>query len=389
MMDHPHDAGRRKALAGLIGAATLLAVPRADAAREPRIAPARLLPPDANGVALPPGFTSRVVARSGESPIAGAAQPWHGAPDGGATFATPDGGWIYVSNSELDRERGGAGALRFDAAGRLIASHPILRGTSVNCAGGATPWGTWLSCEEHERGRVWECDPTGVRQAVVRPALGVFVHEAVAFDIPNGHAYLTEDAPDGLWYRYVPAAGASGPASLEAGSLEAASVDDAGRVRWLPVPDAAARERPTRRQVPGATPFAGGEGIWCAHGQVWFTTKRDDRVWHYDIARQRLRVLYDARREREPVLTGVDNVVLAATGDLLVCEDGGDLQIVAVSPDGVARPVLQVPDHRDSELTGVAFDPSGRRLYFSSQRGGTGRSDDGVTFEVTGPFLTR
>lgn len=385
-MTRAYDMSRRQALAGLFAAAALLAAPRAHAARRPRIVQAGLLPPDANGVALPPGFTSRIVARSGQLPVASATQPWHGAPDGGATFATPDGGWIYVSNSELDRARGGAGALRFDAAGNLVASYPILRGTSVNCAGGASPWGTWLSCEEYERGQVWECDPTGARAAVARPALGVFVHEAVAFDVASGHAYLTEDAPDGLWYRYVPAAGTTGPASLDAGSLEAAVVDDAGHVRWLPVPDAAARERPTRRQVPEATRFAGGEGIWCAQGQVWFTTKGDDRVWHYDIARSRLGVLYDARREPEPVLTGVDNVVLATTGDLLVCEDGGDLQIVAVSPDGVALPVLQVPDHRRSELTGVAFDPSGRRLYFSSQRGGTGRSDDGVTFEVIGPF---
>ena len=223
---------------------------------------------------------------------------------------------------------------------------------------------------------------------MLRPALGTFVHEAVAVDARRGHVYLTEDAPDGLWYRYVPLAGPGGPMSLEMGRLEAAQVDDTGRVRWLRIHDPFARSRPMRHQVPGVTRFRGGEGIWYANDRVWFTTKGDDRVWLYDIERERLSVLYDARRASNPLLTGVDNCTLAPNGDLLVAEDGGDLQIVAVRPDGSVLPVLQVPGHRASELTGVAFDPSGRRLYFSSQRGTTGRSEAGMTFEVSGPFAT-
>jgi secreted PhoX family phosphatase len=87
------------------------------------------------------------------------------------------------------------------------------------------------------------------------------------------------------------------------------------------------------------------------------------------------------------VLTGVDNVVRAANGDLFVCEDGGDMQLVIVRPNGEVWPFLQVTGQAASELTGPAFDPSGTRLYFSSQRGPTG-TGSGVTYEVRGPFKT-
>jgi hypothetical protein len=71
------------------------------------------------------------------------------------------------------------------------------------------------------------------------------------------------------------------------------------------------------------------------------------------------------------------------SGDVIVAEDGGDLQLVLITPDRVVAPLLQVVGHEGSELAGPAFDPSGNRLYFSSQRGGRG---PGITYEVTGPF---
>ena len=175
--------------AALGGAGLALAAPLLEArARAGRRSDApALLPPDANGVRLLPGFTSRVVARSGEPPTPGGAYPWHPSPDGGAVFKVADRGWVYVSNSEIPNGGGGVGALRFDADGAVVEAYPILRDTTLNCAGGATPWNTWLSCEEFPLGRVWECDPFGKQPAVARPALGVFAHEAAAVD-PVGQA---------------------------------------------------------------------------------------------------------------------------------------------------------------------------------------------------------
>ncbi|MBR9814916.1 DUF839 domain-containing protein, partial [bacterium] len=111
-------------------------------------------------VTAPAGFDVRVVARQGLNPLTGQADPngfeWHIDPDGGAVYpATADGGWVYVSNSE--ETPGGVGALRFDADGNLIDAYPILEGTRNNCAGGATPGVTWLSCEDNGNGEVWEC----------------------------------------------------------------------------------------------------------------------------------------------------------------------------------------------------------------------------------------
>ena len=100
-------------------------------------------------------------------------------------------GLVYTVNSEVPVV-GGCSALRFDASGEIVDAYSILDGTSVNCAGGRTPWDTWISCEEFPAGRCFECDPFQPSDGNVREALGTFQHEAVAVD-PRPRAPL----PDG------------------------------------------------------------------------------------------------------------------------------------------------------------------------------------------------
>ena len=143
--------------------------------------------PDENGLLLPDGFTSRIVGIAGEE-VATTGYSWHAFPDGAATFPAEDGGWIHVCNSEvfswMIADAGGVSAVRYDADGRIVDAYRILEGSNSNCAGGPTPWGTWLSGEENieEKGRIWECDPTGATEAVAHPAMRLFAHEAAAVD---------------------------------------------------------------------------------------------------------------------------------------------------------------------------------------------------------------
>lgn len=347
-----------------------------------------LAPPDTNGVRVPAGFTSRVIAQSGEL-VPGTSHEWHRYPDGGATFDAGEGDFIYVSNSEfaVALPVSGVGAIRFDREGRVVDAYPILQRSAWNCSGGKTPWGTWLSAEEHDRGIVWDCDPFGEREAVRREALGVFKHEAVAIDPRTGCVYLTEDRPTGRFYRFTPQEFTGDADDLAAGALEVMRAEG-NRVTWLPVPDPSAALAATWEQVPESSAFDGGEGVWCHEGRVYFTTKGDNRIWLHDIDAETLEVAYDAADYTDPVLTGVDFLLVTEGGDVVVGEDGGDMQIVAIAPDGRIAPLVQVVGHDGSEITGIAFDPSLGRLIFSSQRG-PGGDTRGVTFMVEGPFFDK
>lgn len=381
---------------------------------------------DSNGVMLPTGFTSRIVARNSDADLAAISSTgysWHPFPDGGATYPRKDGsgGWIYTSNSEVTVPlQGGCGAIVFDADGTIADAYSILDFTTMNCAGGKTPWDTWVSCEEHPIGMCWECDPYAPGQGTAKPSLGRFFHEAIAVDPKHNVIYLTEDAEDGRFYRWVADPSdidaMTGRMAMENGTLQCINLagyedggyeaDDAKLRKLMPVTWADV-QNPLQPQAlnrgPG-TVFNGGEGLWYyelpptiqsipvggtvpTRGVVFWTTKGDNRVWALDVENQLVELIFD-NGQIEPAFGDVDNLTVSPGGDILVAEDGEGLRIMVVLPNKQSKTLVQLDPiaHAESEICGPAFSPDGSRLYFSSQRGPDFLgAPTGTTFEVTIP----
>jgi len=374
------------------------------------------------------GFRLRNVARQGAPPAVGSAYLWHTFPDGGATYARDGGGWIYVSNSEVPGN-GGVGALVFDAPTSedasgdpaIVDAYSILSGTSTNCAGGKTPWQTWLSCEEFDlssdgdpsgmAGQTHETNPFGTdADAQAKPALGLFSHEAAVVDLAMRRVYETEDQGDGRFYRFTDQSSGSTAdrLAMDQGVLEVMNIEgfedggypDVGdvrrlrRVTWKPVIDPGMPQAGVRANMenPPGTRFDGGEGLWFyelptplpappggtvpTRALIFFSTKGDNRIWAYDIDNELIEIIFD-NEQIEPDYNDVDNVTVSPWGDIVVAEDlvesgrSVGIRIMVVVPNVGSRVLVEV-DQPGSEITGPAFSPDGSRLYFSSQRGPSG-----------------
>ena len=356
--------------------------------------------PDKNGVMLPDGLEARLIAKSGKELNHG--YFWHGSPDGAGVFSSEDGGWVYVSNSELPDSQGGVGALKFNKNGKLIDAYSLLTGSERNCSGGTTPWGTWLSGEEYSRGLIWEVSPKrgDTNYPKKRPELGVFIHEAAVVDPENNYIYMTNDEPAGLFYRFIPGGEPRTESFYSRGNLQAAKVEKNNIVSWINVPDPYAKDSPIIGQLPEATSFERGEGMTFFEGNVFFATTKDHRLWFYNTKYNELSLFYDGLRSKEKItaidwlkswkkdtknkiLNDPDDMTVTKDGQILVAEDSDNMELCLLGKDGSARPLLRLDGHWFSEVTGPAFSPDGSYLYFSSQRGISGsRLKGGMTFEV-------
>ncbi|MGW8781427.1 alkaline phosphatase PhoX [Streptomyces sp. NPDC055796] len=461
-------AGAGVALTGTVGA--LATAPGALAADdstgrdehgrpcEPGYGP--LLADPAGLLALPAGFSYRVITHSGVTTLdSGESTPSNH--DGTAAFEGHRGVTLLVNNHELKGKRadwahpvplteglvydpgaaGGCTVVEVRRGGE-VAEWVGVAGTSTNCAGGATPWDTWLTCEETEdlagkngmtkdHGYVFEVDPHD-RRANRDPkpvkAFGRYAHEAVVIDPRHGHAYLTEDAsgPNGLLYRWTPPSGfRHGRGKLrtlaaDAGVLAAAKcfdsagrfVDDLSRatkigtvygVDWVTVPDRDARTVSVRKQFgEGAVTRARKlEGMWWADGGTYFVSSyareespgaaHDGQVWFYDPKRRTIRLTVvlgvNADPAKDGSYDGPDNITVSPYGGLVIAEDGSGLQhLFGATESGRTYPLARnelnmgtAQEPEYSEFTGVCFSPDGRTLYANIQ-------DPGIMLAITGPW---
>ncbi|MEW2491359.1 alkaline phosphatase PhoX [Streptomyces sp. NPDC048411] len=408
------------------------------------------LVPDPDGLLdLPQGFRYRVLSREGDRLRSGEGRVPSNH-DGMAAFTGHRGRVHLVRNHEnrvtakipvpvVDgltydpMGKGGCTALELDSRGAVLGERVAIAGTAVNCAGGRTPWNTWLTCEETEdragtngytkdHGFIFEVDGADPHRtgAVPLTAMGRFQHEAIAIDPDNGIVYETEDAfdrPFGLFYRFLPEKPLGGTGSLRAGgelqAMRVPGVPDLSviqetgasfdRIEWAPVPDPQAAGTAIRFQdfgPKGITHAQKLEGCYWGGSSVYFVSSfaqsaagsaadHFGQVWRYEPKRRRLTLVVVFGPGTDVQLPGEspDNICLTSDGGLMVCEDGngaqhvfgvtrlGEVYAMARGRQNIGR--AESPEW--GEFAGVTFAPDGGTMFVNCYKPGT-------TFAVTGPW---
>ncbi|AXK32870.1 DUF839 domain-containing protein [Streptomyces armeniacus] len=405
---------------------------------------------------LPKGFRYKVLSKEGDELRSGEGKV-PGNHDGMAAFAGSrghgrgghDSVWLVrnhenrmdgkvpvptVDGLTYDPEaKGGCTVLELDGHNGVRDERVGIAGTSTNCAGGHTLWGTWLTCEETEfkageegytkdHGFIFEVAFGNGHRTVPEPltAMGRFQHEAIAIDPGTGVVYETEDAfesPFGLFYRFLPNRPRGGFDSLRAGgTLEAmrvpgvpdlSAVHETGKtfrgIEWVEVPDPLAKETAIRHQdfgSKGITHAQKLEGCYWGGRCVYFVSsyaKSDEgsaadhygQIWRYDPEGNHLTlvVLFGPDSDLDMPGEEPDNICLAPSGGLMVCEDGeGAQHVYGLTKRGKVYPMARgaqnigTPDEPAwGEFAGVTFSPDSRTMYVNCYTPGT-------TFAVTGPW---
>ena len=402
---------------------------------------------------LPVGFSYQIISRTGDQMDDGLLVP--GAQDGMAAFRGAGGRTVLVCNHENSvgvvtqsafgeagelAERidpadvydtsegsfcaGGTTTLVYDTRERRLERRFLsLAGSLRNCAGGPTPWNSWITCEETTRssGDLSELDhgynfevPALARPGLTAPvplvAMGRFVHEAVAVDERSGIVYQTEDRGDGLIYRFL----SKTPGKLiDGGVLQALkvvdhpSLDTSNRfysrvevgerlsVSWIDIENVESPNDDLRYQgfSRDAARFARGEGMWSGGGAIYFVCTSGGAAGKGQIWRYTPSPFEGTYREQknpgmlelfiEPndgcLVENADNVVVTPWGDLILAEDGPpDQFLVGVTMNGevykFARNALD-----GSEFAGPTFSPDGTAMFVNLQY-------SGLTLAIFGPW---
>lgn len=356
---------------------------------------------------LPPGFTYKILARTGD--IMADGRRVLGRPDGMGCFPRAAGGFILVKNHELWKPGrnlaplaydpnclGGTTTLELDADLNPVHQYQSLAGTLFNCSGGVTPWGTWLSCEEHleveggtrPHGYVFEVDPYLGRMNPAVPLydMGRFAHEAAHVDRRTGIVYMTEDASRGRLFRFIP----NVPGRLAfGGRLECLAFNEMYGVNTRPFDSRVKGKRfpitwVSHEKVARAAKFERGEGIIGAADGIYFSCTSGGPKYNGQI----FRLLRSGGLEYLELVTighgngfaSPDAVGASPWGDLVVCEDKGEKKAInrvfAIRPD---RRMYRIFESK-SEACGACFSPDGRIMFINLQ-------DFGFTIAVTGPWM--